>query len=209
MAKVMEGRKVVMVEMPAELVARADAAAGRELLNRSSWLRRLVDSALTRCSAVTYTANNAIAVTKEKANIFSLLTCSTPSEGTSLAEFMPLPKRSANVAGRPLTTFRTPPAQLTNQGDKLDVQLRMRFATFTLAVFPTLAFAGATEFRHRHGLIELGDRAEHLAHKLGRWRIVDEGARIICRDEVYTSFAKLGVPDFLNHHERSGWPSQR
>jgi hypothetical protein len=45
MAKVMEGRKVVMVEMPAELVARADAAAGRELLNRSSWLRRLVDSA--------------------------------------------------------------------------------------------------------------------------------------------------------------------
>jgi hypothetical protein len=31
MAKVMEGRKVVMVEMPAELVARADAAAGREL----------------------------------------------------------------------------------------------------------------------------------------------------------------------------------
>jgi metal-responsive CopG/Arc/MetJ family transcriptional regulator len=45
MAKVMEGRKIVMVEMPAELVARADAAAGRELLNRSSWLRRLVDSA--------------------------------------------------------------------------------------------------------------------------------------------------------------------
>jgi hypothetical protein len=45
MAKVMEGRKVVMVEMPVELVARADAAAGRELLNRSSWLRRLVDSA--------------------------------------------------------------------------------------------------------------------------------------------------------------------
>jgi hypothetical protein len=45
MAKVMEGRKVVMVEVPAELVARADAAAGRELLNRSSWLRRLVDSA--------------------------------------------------------------------------------------------------------------------------------------------------------------------
>jgi hypothetical protein len=44
MAKVMEGRKIVMVEMPAELVARADAAAGREL-NRSSWLRRLVDSA--------------------------------------------------------------------------------------------------------------------------------------------------------------------
>ena len=31
MAKVLEGRKVVMVEMPAELVARADAAAGREL----------------------------------------------------------------------------------------------------------------------------------------------------------------------------------
>jgi metal-responsive CopG/Arc/MetJ family transcriptional regulator len=45
MAKVMEGRKVVMVEMPSALVARIDAAAGRELLNRSSWLRRLVDSA--------------------------------------------------------------------------------------------------------------------------------------------------------------------
>jgi len=45
MAKVMEGRKIVMVEMPTELVARIDARASRELLNRSSWLRRLVDSA--------------------------------------------------------------------------------------------------------------------------------------------------------------------
>jgi metal-responsive CopG/Arc/MetJ family transcriptional regulator len=48
MAKVMEGRKVVMVEMSEELVARADAAAERELLNRSSWLRRLVDAATKR-----------------------------------------------------------------------------------------------------------------------------------------------------------------
>jgi hypothetical protein len=45
MAKVMEGRKLVQFEATEELVARADAAAGRELLNRSSWLRRLVDSA--------------------------------------------------------------------------------------------------------------------------------------------------------------------
>jgi hypothetical protein len=36
MAEVMEGRKVVMVEMPAELVARADAAAGRELQRERS-----------------------------------------------------------------------------------------------------------------------------------------------------------------------------
>jgi metal-responsive CopG/Arc/MetJ family transcriptional regulator len=48
MAKPMEGRKVVMVEMSEELVARADAAAERELLNRSSWLRRLVDAATRR-----------------------------------------------------------------------------------------------------------------------------------------------------------------
>ena len=45
MAKVMEGRKVVMVEVPSALVARIDAAASRELLNRSSWLRRLGPSA--------------------------------------------------------------------------------------------------------------------------------------------------------------------
>jgi hypothetical protein len=34
-----------MVEMPTELVARIDARASRELLNRSSWLRRLADAA--------------------------------------------------------------------------------------------------------------------------------------------------------------------
>ena len=45
MAKDMEGRKVVMVEMPSALVARIDAVASRELLNRSSWLRRLADAA--------------------------------------------------------------------------------------------------------------------------------------------------------------------
>jgi hypothetical protein len=45
MARVMEGRKVVMVEMPAGLVARIDARASREMLNRSSWLRRLADAA--------------------------------------------------------------------------------------------------------------------------------------------------------------------
>jgi hypothetical protein len=44
MARPVEGRKLVQFEATEELVARADAAAERELLNRSSWLRRLVDS---------------------------------------------------------------------------------------------------------------------------------------------------------------------
>jgi hypothetical protein len=45
MAKPGSGRRLVQFEATEELVARADAAAGREMLNRSSWLRRLVDSA--------------------------------------------------------------------------------------------------------------------------------------------------------------------
>ena len=45
MAKPRSGRRLVQFEATEELVARADAAARREMLNRSSWLRRLVDSA--------------------------------------------------------------------------------------------------------------------------------------------------------------------
>jgi hypothetical protein len=48
MAKLRGGRKLVQFEATEELVARADAAAERELLNRSSWLRRLVDAATRR-----------------------------------------------------------------------------------------------------------------------------------------------------------------
>jgi hypothetical protein len=43
MAKLRGGRKLVQFEATEELVARADAKAGRELLSRSSYLRRLVD----------------------------------------------------------------------------------------------------------------------------------------------------------------------
>jgi hypothetical protein len=49
MARLKGSRKpLVQFEASEELVARADAAAERELLSRSSWLRRLVDAATKR-----------------------------------------------------------------------------------------------------------------------------------------------------------------
>ena len=45
MAKLRGGRKLVQFEATEELIARIDARASRELLNRSSWLRRLADAA--------------------------------------------------------------------------------------------------------------------------------------------------------------------
>jgi len=36
----------------------------------------------------------------------------------------------------------------------------------------------------RHGFVELGDRTEHLAHQLGRGRVVNQGAGIVCHDKV-------------------------
>src|SRR5262249_28315582 len=79
------------------------------------------------------------------------------------------------------------------------IALGVALAPFTLAYVPTLALAGTTQLRDRHCLVELGDRAEHLAHQFGRGRVVDEGAGIVCRDKIDASFTQLGVTDFLHH----------
>ena len=75
----------------------------------------------------------------------------------------------------------------------------MALAPFALADFTALALAGTAQLRDRHGLVELGDRAEHLAHQLGSRCVVDEGAGAVCRDKVDATFAQLGVTDFLHH----------
>jgi DNA-binding transcriptional LysR family regulator len=80
----------------------------------------------------------------------------------------------------------------------------MALAPFTFASFTALALASTAQLRNRHGLVELGDRAEHLAHQLGRGRVVDERAGIVGRDKVDASFAQLGVTDLL-HHEIEVW----
>jgi hypothetical protein len=56
----------------------------------------------------------------------------------------------------------------------------MALAPFTLAGFTTLALAGTPQLGNRHCLVELGDRTQHLAHQLGRGRVVNEGAGIVC-----------------------------
>ena len=44
----------------------------------------------------------------------------------------------------------------------------MVLAAFTFADFPTLPLSGATQLGDRHRLVELRDRAEHLAHQARR-----------------------------------------
>ena len=80
----------------------------------------------------------------------------------------------------------------------------MALAALTLAGFTTLALAGTAQLRDRHCLIELGDRAEHLADQLGRRRVVDERAGIVGRDKVDVSFAQLGMTDHQIASEATG-----
>jgi hypothetical protein len=56
----------------------------------------------------------------------------------------------------------------------------MALAPFTLAGFTALSLASTAQLGDRHRLVELGDRAEHLADQLGRGRVVNEGAGIVC-----------------------------
>jgi hypothetical protein len=46
----------------------------------------------------------------------------------------------------------------------------MRFAAFTLAVFPAFALASAAQLGHSNRLVELGEHAHHLEHGLARRR---------------------------------------
>jgi hypothetical protein len=61
-------------------------------------------------------------------------------------------------------------------------------ASFALAGFTTLALAGTTKLCNRHGLVEFGDRAEHLTHQLGRGGVIDERAGTVCRDFLLIAF---------------------
>ena len=55
----------------------------------------------------------------------------------------------------------------------LGAKLGMRLPALALAGFTALALASAAQLGDCHCLIELGDRAEHLPHQLGRGRVVD------------------------------------
>lgn len=54
-------------------------------------------------------------------------------------------KLRRNLPQRQLATLRTTPAELTDQGDKLGMRLRMRFSAFALPIFPPLALASAPQ----------------------------------------------------------------
>src|SRR5215831_10655766 len=96
--------------------------------------------------------------------------------------------------------------QTLRECDQLGIALGVALAPFTLAYVPPLALAGTAQLGDRHGLVELGDRAEHLAYQLGRGRVVDEGAGTVCCDQVDASFAQLGVTNLL-HHEIASEPA--
>ena len=80
----------------------------------------------------------------------------------------------------------------------------MALEPLTLTDFTALALACTAQLRDRHGLVELGDRAEHLADQLGRRRVVDERAGIVGRDKVDVSFAQLGMTDHQIASEATG-----
>ena len=84
----------------------------------------------------------------------------------------------------------------------------MALAPFTFAHLAALALAGTAQLGDRHRLVELGDRAEHLAHQLGRRRVVDEGSGIIRCDQINSTLAQLGMSDLL-HHQIASEPTRR
>jgi hypothetical protein len=85
------------------------------------------------------------------------------------------------------------PVQTLRQCDQLRIALGVAFASLTLAGFTALTLAGTAQLGDRHCFVELGDRTEHLAHQLGRGRVVDEGAGVVCRDR--SLIPKLADPD--------------
>jgi hypothetical protein len=56
------------------------------------------------------------------------------------------------------------------------IALGVALAALTFSSVPALPLTGAPQLGDRHSLVELGDRAKHLAHQLGGRRVVQEGA---------------------------------
>jgi hypothetical protein len=63
----------------------------------------------------------------------------------------------------------------------------------------TLALASTAQLRNRHCLVELEDRAQHLAHQFGGGRVIEKPAGVVGRDKVDASFAQLLVTGLLHH----------
>jgi hypothetical protein len=54
------------------------------------------------------------------------------------------------------------------------IRCKMALTPLTLAEFTALALADTAKLCDRHCVIEIGDRAKHLAHQLGRGHVIDE-----------------------------------
>jgi hypothetical protein len=63
---------------------------------------------------------------------------------------------------------------------------------------PSLAVARPAQLGHRRRLVELGDRAQHLAHQLGGRFVVEEAIGAIGGNKVDAELPELNEPNLLH-----------
>jgi hypothetical protein len=68
-------------------------------------------------------------------------------------------------------------AQMLGHAHRSRPQLMVAFPPLTLAVLAPFAFTRAAKLCNRHGLVELGNRPEHLSDQFGGRAVIEEGGR--------------------------------